>query len=455
MRTRSRAGRRGGSTGRNDRVLATVLTLALSQIIPLTGPAAQNQPPTDIHGVIEGKSAKKIPIAVVPIAAATTSLAAIAREMHQALMDDLVFARYFDVIDPSAFSGIPVPVPESTNLSPWRSTGAEAVLVPKLFMQGGKLAIEGRLYDTASSEMVLGKRYGGETDLARRIAHRLANDVIAHFTGQPGVALSRIAFVSTAKGGKEVYVMDYDGYRLHQLTTTGSINLSPAWSADATRLAFLSFRQKFPSLFILEADGTITRIPTGGGDLNSAPDWSPDGTRLAYSSTRDGNCEIYVMDNVQLRTGSHREHRLTDNRGIDSSPSWSPTGREIAFTSDRGGSPQLYVMDSEGGNVRRLTFDGRRNDSPAWSPKGDKIAYVSRIEGKFALMVFDIEAQRSSILLSGPFNCEDPRWSFDGRHLTFASDKEGHYDIYTIDADGMNVRRLTKGVPSFTPDWSR
>lgn len=438
-----------------DRRRAALLALAVSLAALLPRGVIGQDQPSDIRGVIEGQSAKRIPLAVTPMDGRSGSLASLARETRQVLIDDLAYSRYFEIIDPSLFAGLTVPVPESSDLKPWRSLGIDAVLTPKALLQGSQLAIEGRLYDTASSDMVLGKRYAGETDLARRIAHRLANDVIAHFTGQPGVALSRIAFVSKHKGGKELYVMDYDGHRVRRMTSTGSINLSPAWSADATRLAFLSYRQKFPSLFILEADGTITRLPTGGGDLNSAPDWSPDGSRLAYSSTRDGNCEIYVMENVQNRTGSHREHRLTANRAIDSSPSWSPTGREIAFTSDRGGSPQVYVMDAEGANVRRLTFEGSRNDSPAWSPKGDKIAYVSRMEGKYALMVFDIEAQRGSALLSGPFNCEDPRWSFDGRHITFASDKEGSYDIYTIDADGQNLRRLSKGAPSFTPDWSR
>ena len=433
------------------------LVLAAAGLASLAPAALYAQPaPTEIHGVIQGKSLRRVPLAVPQVAGGAGGLAAIASEIHRVLVEDLTYSGYFEIVDPSRFDGFTAPAPESPDLKPWRSIGAEAVLSTKVIPQGKQIALEGRLFDAASAEMVLGKRYAGEADLVRRVAHRLADDVIRHFTGQPGVSLSRIAFVSQHQGGKELYVMDYDGARVRRLTTTGTINLSPAWSPDGTRLAFLSYRQKFPAIFILETDGSITRLPVAGGDLNSAPDWSPDGTRLAYSSTRDGNCEIYLMEGVNAGGGARRrERRLTEDRSIDSSPTWSPTGREIAFTSDRSGSPQIYVMDAEGGNVRRLTYEGRRNDSPAWSPKGDRIAYVSRTEGKFSLMVLDLESQRATPLLSGPFNCEDPRWSFDGKHLTFASDKEGSYDIYAIDLDGANLRRLTRGAPSFTPDWSR
>ena len=70
-------------------------------------------------------------------------------------------------------------------------------------------------------------------------------------------------------------------------------------------------------------------------------------------------------------------------------------------------------------------------------------------------MMLDQVSQKTTRLLGGTFNCADPRWSPDGRHLTFASDREGRYDIYTCDVDGGNIRKLTRGEPSFTPDWSR
>jgi TolB protein len=443
------------SPGLQPRVLLGVAFAALA-MAPLVLLRAQE--PNDIRLKIEGEATKKTPLAITRVGApAGGALDDVATEMRQVLVDDLTYSGYFDIVDPSKFAGFTPPAPDAPDLAPWRQIGADSVLSARLLSQGSQLALEARLFDAASSEMVLGKRYAGERSVARRLGHRLANEVITHFTGSPGIALSRIAFVSKHGTAKELYVMDYDGYGIQRITTSGTINLSPAFSPDGMRLAYLSYRRKFPSIFVWNlADGSIVSLPTAGGDLNSAPDWSPDGNRIAYSSTRDGNCEIYVMDNVKSLDGAaRRERRLTADRAIDSSPSWSNTGKEIAFTSDRTGSPQVYVMDADGGNVRRLTFDGRRCDSAAWCPTGGRIAYVSRLEGRFVLMMLDLATQQSSTVVSGNFNCEDPRWSSDGRHLTFASDRDGAYQIFTVDADGQNLRRLTRGSASFTPDWSR
>ena len=83
------------------------------------------------------------------------------------------------------------------------------------------------------------------------------------------------------------------------------------------------------------------------------------------------------------------------------------------------------------------------------------MAYVSRIEGRFQILVRDLSTGRVGRLTRGNANHENPRWSPDGRHLVFSCDRTGSYDIYTIRADGSDMRRLTRGGDSFTPDWSR
>lgn len=398
--------------------------------------------------MISGSGFTKIRIAV-PEPEADPALRQAAREIAQTVRDDLGYSGYFDVLDPALYP-LAATSPEATRAEKWSSLGAAAVAFSKLTSPSGRVDLRARLLNTTPSTTLFDRRYGGPVDVARRVAHQLADDIVQQLTGQPGIALTWIAFVSKHGTGKEIYMMDYDGQRVRRITSTGSINLMPTWSPVGQRLAYMSWRTGAPAIDILESDGRISRAATTGGTMNISPDWSPDGRRIVYASNASGNSEVYVLD-----VGAGRSARLTNSPAIDTSPSFSPNGREISFTSDRSGSPQIYVMDAEGMNVRRLTNDEAYADAAAWSPKGDKIAYASRRDGKFDIAVIDVATGMATALTHGEGNNENPRWSPDGRHLVFASSRAGSYDLYTMRADGTDVRRLTRGGDCFTPDWSR
>ena len=407
---------------------------------------------SDITLGISEAAARRIALALpefVPASSPQTRKAA--EEITKTLRNDLAFAGYFNVVNPALYSDVVGSSEKKVLYKEWMDIGAESVVLGKVLEEPGKIAVEGRLYDNKQQQLVMGRRYRGEPEAARSIAHRLGNEIVKQFTGQPGIFQTRIAFVSQVGRGKEIFVMDYDGERIKRLTNNGSLNLNPAWSPDGSEIAFLSYRTGRPELVILSSSGDLRKAyPQQKGELNLAPEWSPDGKKIAFSGSRDGNSEIFV-----LRVSDGQLTRLTSNPALDTSPSWSPTAREIAFVSDRSGTPQIYLMDAEGTNVRRLTYEGSWNDLPAWSPKGDKIAYCSRLEGHFDLFVRDLATQQSTRLTQGPANNEDPRWAPDGRHLVFASDRSGNYDIYEMISDGSGVRRITQGGRSFNPDWSR
>jgi TolB protein len=422
---------------------AQLLVLALLPV-PI---AAQTD--TDISGDITGTSFTRIKIAA-PAPGAEPTDAGTAAELVQVLRDDLEFSGFFDVVDPTLYRLVPPSTPEEPHHEDWISIGADSLVQTHVRRTDDRVDVEARLYDNASGTVLFARRYGGRASLLRRVAHQVSDDLVLHYTGRPGVALTRIAFVSNHGEGKEIYLADYDGKRVRRLTTTNTINLSPVWSADGEELAFVSWRGRQPGVYLMSSEGKLRELKTVGGELSAAPDWSPDGTRLVYSSDVDGNTELYVLDRAR-----GRNRRLTYNAAIDTAPAFSPNGREIAFTSDRTGVPQIYIMDADGLNTRRISWGGNYNDSAAWSPRGDRMAYVSRIERNFHIVVMDLATERVVRLTSGPTNNENPSWSPDGRHLVFSSDRAGSYDIYTMRSDGSDIRRLTRGAEAFTPDWSR
>ncbi len=431
-----------------SRIAQRVATAAALALLPATAPT-QEAPHGGIERTIVGEGFSQIKIAI-PDAETPDSHAEIADELVQTVRDDLLFGGLFDVVDPKFYRLVPRPADGTVAHDDWLSIGADALVRIRVPVQDDRIDLEAHLYDNRSKTGLFGRRYGGERDALRRVAHLLADDIIKHYTGRPGVAMTRIVFVSFHEGNKEIYLMDYDGRRVRRLTTSGTLNLSPAWSPDGTELAFMSWRGRQPGVYVMTSEGQLGALKTVGGELSSAPDWAPDGRRLAYTSDIDGNTEIYV-----LFRDTGRNTRLTHSPAIDTAPAFSPNAREIAFTSDRSGSPQIYVMDADGLNVRRLSWEGSYNDSPAWSPRGDRLAYASRVDGRFQVALLDLASGSVTYLTRGAHNNENPRWSPDGRHLVFSSDRAGSYQIHTMRADGSDVRRLTRGLPGFTPDWSR
>ncbi|GKS59250.1 protein TolB [Nitrospira sp.] len=320
---------------------------------------------------------------------------------------------------------------------------------------GGKeteALIDGFVYDGGSNEVISGKRYVGTSGVARLMAHRFADELVFRYTGEQGIARTKIAYVAEQKGARELFVMDYDGHDPRQVTADGYLNLMPRWSADRRFLIFTAYRSRNTQdidMIELATGKRWTLISKRG--LNITPSLSPDGNFLAFASSEDGNSEIYKQD-----TRSKAFTRLTSNPAGDLSPTWSPTGREIAFVSDRGGGPQLYVMSADGSNVRRLTYDGDYNAAPAWSPKGNWIAYVCRTARReYKICLITPDGQKRQQVTSGQGLDDSPAWSPDGRHLVFSSLLDGKSHIYMINADGKDLERITfEGTQNSSPTWS-
>lgn len=321
--------------------------------------------------------------------------------------------------------------------------------------QGDKdadVSMDGFVYDGESDEIVGGKRYVGSSSVVRLMAHRFADELVFRYTGEPGIARTKIAYVSEQGTARELFVMDYDGYEPRQLTSDGFLNLMPRWSPDRRFLVFTAYRNRnTQDIDMIElATGKRWTIVSLAG-LNITPALSPDGNFLAFASSHEGNSELYKLD-----TRTKVMQRMTTHASGDLSPSWAPSGRELAFASDRSGGPQVFLMSADGTNVRRLTFEGDYNAAPAWSPRGNWIAYVCRTPKKeYKLCLITPDGQKRVQLTAGPGVEDSPSWSPDGRHLVFSSTVDGKSQIYMINADGKDLERVTfTGTHNSAPAWS-
>lgn len=308
-----------------------------------------------------------------------------------------------------------------------------------------------RVSDARSREQIIGKRYVLDVDAPARHVHHLADEIVHGVTGEPGIAQTRIIFSRQTEQGRELFLVDYDGANLRQITRNGSLNLLPRWSPTADRICYTSYWEGRQRLLVLDGSTGESRKVTDFEGLNYGASWAPSGDELLVTLTRDGDPEVYRIDlqgNVVAQ--------LTFEPSIECSPVFDPTGNQIAYTSDRGGSPQIYRMSKDGVDKRRLSTRGTYNDGPEWSPRGDRIAYVTRYQGRFHVMVMDSSGgDPIPITITADGNNEEPSWAPDGRHLVVSSDRDGTRRLWIIDYETAWARPLTTGdVDDNGPDWS-
>ena len=315
---------------------------------------------------------------------------------------------------------------------------------------GGALEVTLRVVDTAGGRALLSKRYPAPAADARRLAHKVADEIVEAVTGKKGMASARMVLVGNRSRAKELYLCDADGQGLLQLTQDKSINLAPKWSPDGRTISYTSYLMRFPDVYTIDvASGSRQRISKYPG-LNTGGALSPNGREMALILSKDGNPELYIKN-----LGNQQLTRLTSTpRAAEASPSWSPDGRRIVFVSDQPGTPQLYAVDRAGGRPTRLTSRGSENVAPSWGANG-WIAFASKQGGRYAICLIHPDTLEWKQVTPGDADYEDPSWAPNGRHLA-CSRTAGHRSaIYLVDSLGDPPIRLTDSNGDwFSPSWS-
>lgn len=256
----------------------------------------------------------------------------------------------------------------------------------------------------------------------------------------------RIAFISTAEHGSEIYVLWTDTRQLTKITELDGSPSALSWSPDGTQIAFSMkvARKKaelvkapkkpkgaqwaetprvttllkherdgsgyispgYAHLFIVPAEGnTAQQVSSGSFHHRDTPQWSPDGSALFFSTNRNEdwefefrNSEIYRLD-----LGSGEIAALTDRNGPDHSPRVSPDGTTIAYLGyeDKVQAYQvtkLNLMDTDGSNKRELSFDLDRNLSAlSWSKDGQGLYFQYEDQGDTKIGYADLQGRFTTV----------------------------------------------------------
>lgn len=365
-------------------------------------------------------------------------------ELAQILRNDLALTGLFEIVQAPPGS---VPSRQGeTDFRAWAEMGVKTLILGSFSVKGDRLVIEGRLFDTALQKMDLGKRYTGRLADHRYMIHRLGDRIMEELTSIEGCFSSRIAFVG-ASNTREIFIMDYDGHNLGQLTHTKTIVMSPEWAPSNRSIIYTAYLKGNPDLWSLDLTSRRQSLISGRPGLNASARYSPSGDSIALSMTFKGIPKIFI-----ITPQGNIIKRLTNGRGNDISPTWSPNGATIAYVSDRAGTPQIYTISAYGGSASRLTFESNYNTDPDWSPQGDLLAFTARIDGRFQICTIKADGTDFRVL-TREGSSREPAWSPDGRMIAFASTRGGKTQIYVMDARG-EMQVPVSPIPGKAPAWS-
>lgn len=371
------------------------------------------------------------------------------------LARDLDFSDRFEVIT-LPDGGAPVPDAASPGLNYALYRTLRASLAVELAGSSGNVTF--RLHDLVAEsvrhEVTVAVDPSG-TGESRMAVHRVADDIVLTVTGQPGIAASRILFLS--RGDGRIYRVDSDGWGVIPITPANMLVLSPIWSPDGSRVAYTHLGGQSPGTIVLQSLATGTRVvvPTTDQGQNITPAFSPDGRKLVFSRMTEQASNLYAVNVADLCC----VERLTAGRFAQNlSPVYSPDGRRIVFVSNRSGSPQIYSMAADGTDQELLVpFDfGSTGPSyaPEWSPDGTTVVFHREYGGNPQIVTFDIASRQLRQRTSEGRN-EDPSWAPDGRHVVFVSNRTGRGQLHVLDLESGRVRQImTPGVARL-PSWSR
>jgi TolB protein len=402
---------------------------------------------------IDRFSMKKFNMAILEFQNLTTHnhFPDLSEALPKVISNDLDLSGYFTPMDKESFleEGDSMSR-EEVRMRNYSVIGADFLITGRYSVIGRVLEVEARLYDVFSGRQINNpiKRVG-KRESYRSLMHSIGNEIIYELIGYEGIFLTKLAFVSTSTGHKEVYVSDYDGYNVQQMTFDESIALFPRWSPSGDKIAFYSYKGGDPRLYVTNHTSGKVRTILNRKGLYSGASWAPDGKMLAFTLSQEGHPDIFTVD---INGGNITQ--VTKGWGINTSAAFSPDGKKIVFVSNRSGSPQIYVRRLKSGREERLTFQGTYNQSPTWSSL-DRIAFSSYEEGRYNIYAMDSNGRNLKKLTEDQRDNEDPCWSPDGRYIVFSSNRAGGYHLYIMNANGQNQRRITfmKGEQTL-PSWA-
>ena len=174
-------------------------------------------------------------------------------------------------------------------------------------------------------------------------------------------------------------------------------------------------------------------------------------TKIAFKAENGPTSEIYVSD-----FDGHNAQAVTKDNNLVAAPCWVPGYLAMYYVSYKLNHADIFYHDISTGARRAFARFGGSNMSPAASPKGGKVAMILSKDGWTDLYVCDADGSNLKRLTKSPQDESSPCWSPDGKWICFAAKEKERRTLCKVPVSGGAMQRIeTSGMPRPSePDWS-
>ena len=298
---------------------------------------------------------------------------------------------------------------------------------------------------------------------------------------------NRIAFISDRDGATNLWVADIDGANPRQLSSERHAGMiSPEWTPDGDYLIVTRVGAD-TELVMFHVDGGsgVTLTGSGGNERfwGVGAETSPDGGHLYFAKGQGSRRDIPASQINRYAFATGDIEPLTQGEGGAFRPVLSPDGQFLVYGTRFEAQTGLRIRDLKSGADRWLTYPVQRDAQENYRPPSRDLlpGYTFTPDGKFVVFnafgkiwrVDVVGGDRQEIPftadvaldigpdLTAPYRVpqgdltatliQDPRPSPDNSTIAASVLTK----IYVMDADGKNLKRLTKGDQNeFKPVWS-
>ena len=247
------------------------------------------------------------------------------------------------------------------------------------------------------------------------------------------------------------------------LATAFQLSAQPLWmrenviSPKGDKIAFCYKGD----VYVVDTQGGKAQQLTTSTSYETAPIWSPDGKQIAFATDRNGNFDVYL---VSAEGGVPQ--RITTNSASELPLAFSPDGKEIYFSAQiqkatenvqfaAGWITELYKVSKEGGRpeqivavpVASMSFDKDGKSFLYYDRKGSENIWRKHHTSSVArdVVYYNAKKKTHTILTTNVGEDRDPRYLPGYQEVVFLSERNnGNFNVYKAPANDLeNVEQVS------------